>query len=817
MSRRKRAFDITDIHGYAGPMDAVPPVAHDTSARTPMRNPNDAQFHQPLHSQRARMEPKLIPTSNNRNQIFHKNKSCKDSKNKASGGPMSRRMCKSLFPSCAKLSNQHPGNATHSRLPTTLCQTRRSDSSPRVPPDEPSPNSHSKGSCYRTNSPGCPEPKAVYGPPFNRTPKPKAETQPPLVRARRNGSSPHASRNTVSSATLSGNVRNSRMTVAQRIKQINDGFEQSLKCSSSRKTSEAKKLLTACHGHEKRTVSEVIDLDSEPQAQRPVEAADGELVSDSDDESLHFSDGSDGSILANLKKPPRFSSVPDGKENRPDVIDLSRDEPPARSRLKKANSSLPSSTWKPAETKSADPKIGERPKDPNEWKKVSEPLKSFDGLGAVHGEEAGEETIKAAKVDDLDFAKVAIDAAISESPHMKDLERGGSERDNRPPSKTSHRCPDVAEKEKRPSQISAYCKEKKQQSGSAKRRCIQNIVPPPTKQVHLPFGNTGKNPTERVERNDITMKIRPQGSTDRSFPVQKEVCVAPPKSNSDVQRVSRNIRLTPLTKGELLEVKSVTQGVRKQEPLAFVKEANIMLKGEDFSRLRGCRWLNDEVMNSFVALINARNDKYHKGDGDVVMTDVDIAKKGRFGSVKEGDGCSYLEFFKKPRPRTHAFNTFFFARLTQGDGYDYSGVRRWLRRAGKDIRTLDLILVPINLSQFHWVLAAIDIRHRQFLYFDSMFGHDTVDALEILRMWLIDEVNDKGCGDFLNEGEISKWRAIANPTYMPSQNDSGSCGVFTLYLAEYLERGAVPDFKQQNIQTLRQRIVLFLKHGVLPD
>lgn len=273
-----------------------------------------------------------------------------------------------------------------------------------------------------------------------------------------------------------------------------------------------------------------------------------------------------------------------------------------------------------------------------------------------------------------------------------------------------------------------------------------------------------------------------------------------------------NIRLRPVNAAEQREINRVTRNVRKKGVLATVKEANILLRGEDFSCLRGSRWLNDEVMNAFVGLINARNVNHFVKR----MTHVRHDDDGVGRLVREVGDESYDTFFRLARPRTHVFNTFFMARLGSLTKYDYNGVRRWLKRAGKNVATLDLILVPINLSNFHWVLVGIDIRNHHFLYLDSMLGRDCDEAIEVLKKWLYDEVVDKINEETAKKMNINHWRCVINPTYLPQQGDGGSCGVFSLYLAEYLERGERPDFTQKDIFTMRQRTVLFLKGGYLP-
>lgn len=828
MSRRKRKLDcITDLHGCQAPMDVVPPPpVCDTSVQTPIQISNDSRNPSPGHP--VRMQTKAPSGANNRNGMNPQRRFRKGSENSAPGLPMTNRMQKGILSTFPADPLSHYSNINkHIYPPIFQRSLRQPKSSPKAQPDKASPNSHANERRLLKGPPRHSKSKQpVSRPSCRQTTHPNVETRPVQTRRRQTSSVPDGPHNAVGSAILPDNVRNSRMTGAQRMKQMSHVIMQTPKRNSPRNALETKKSLPVRHSREKESVSEVIDLDAEPQVQQISEDVEGELVSNSEDESLHISDESDGALLANLKKPPCLSSIPDGKENRPDFIDLSHDEPPRPCRLKKRNRSLPPSTKEP-HSECPDSETRKQSEDFNTWKKVSEPLKTFDPLEAVERVKTDDRMDKSVQANDSDVAKIANGCgAISVSVHVNDSEHHSrAEYSGTDPrticsgfnAATNRISP---RRGRRLSQLSSYRKEKAMNIESTKRHYLRNITSSLTGRVHPPHGDTGKNPADTAKHNNVAVETQRGGTNILSVSVRKDRHDAQLEmKDSGPRRTCKNIRLEPLTNDELMEVRAVTRGVRKQEPLVFVKEANIMLKGEDLARLRGCRWLNDEVMNSFVALINARNDKHHKGNEDVIMTDENIvAEKQSHEPVDKSDKrLHFCEIFKKPRPRIHAFNTFFFARLTQGDMYDYRGVRRWLRRAGKDIRTLDLILVPINLSQFHWVLAAIDIRHCQFLYFDSTFGLDTADALGILKRWLSDEANDKGCQDFLNKEEILEWRTVINPTYMPHQRDSGSCGVFTLYLAEYLERGVRPDFEQKHVQTLRQRTVLFLKKGELPD
>lgn len=324
------------------------------------------------------------------------------------------------------------------------------------------------------------------------------------------------------------------------------------------------------------------------------------------------------------------------------------------------------------------------------------------------------------------------------------------------------------------------------------------------------------------------------------------------------ESLEEEIRFRLASKAERGQLRALTFQLEDEEVVAKIKEANIELKAEDFRRLGGSCWLSDELINSFVALVNERNQAYcvsvstgasldgpRSSHSDEVRAGPstqhfkvpscelpplqvkEICKEGpssqeiKYQDTIEGTESSqrcknHLELFDMSRPRAHIFNTFFYPRLVQG-GYDYSGVKRWLKRAGRKITELDLIMVPININNIHWVLAAIDMRGKHFLYFDSTNGPDCLDSLNVLRRWLKDEVEDK-CGEEKAEQlNIDSWTSKVNPAYVPKQLDDGSCGIFAIYIAEFLERGIKPNFTQQNIRALRQRTALFLINCRLPE
>lgn len=293
-----------------------------------------------------------------------------------------------------------------------------------------------------------------------------------------------------------------------------------------------------------------------------------------------------------------------------------------------------------------------------------------------------------------------------------------------------------------------------------------------------------------------------------------------PRPVGEVLKPSRDERVAALNAAEREKFRAATKGISKSKVAAKIEEANIVLRGHDIVRLRGRRWLNDEVINGFAALINKRSKEHFE-----VVDSANSAGEGSGDTPKTGKDEEEIDcIFVDPnavhpgRPRSYMFNSFFYARLCTGDGkYDYDLVRRWPIRAGVDIAMLDLVVFPVNLGNSHWVLAAIDLRQRQFLYLDSMYGSDDSNVLQNLRRWLYDEVQNKHGTEQADRMKINLWDDIEGPSYLPRQGDDGSCGVFTLYVADYLELGKTPDFTQEDIPILRQRAVLYLMRGYLPE
>ncbi|KAJ1921196.1 SUMO1 sentrin specific peptidase 1 [Mycoemilia scoparia] len=196
---------------------------------------------------------------------------------------------------------------------------------------------------------------------------------------------------------------------------------------------------------------------------------------------------------------------------------------------------------------------------------------------------------------------------------------------------------------------------------------------------------------------------------------------------------------------------------------------NIQVTGDDLSTLENGNWLNDEVINFYMQLIVERS--------------------------KDSS---------KELPSIHAFNTFFYTKLSK-EGY--SRVRRWTRKVS--IFEKDIIIVPVHLG-VHWCLAAIWPKEKKINYYDSMGGTNT-HCLEILLDYLGNETKDKLKKPF----DADHW-VTSCPKDIPMQANGYDCGVFSCTFAEYLTRRLEFTFSQKNMIYIRKKMMLeIIKQSLL--
>jgi len=219
-------------------------------------------------------------------------------------------------------------------------------------------------------------------------------------------------------------------------------------------------------------------------------------------------------------------------------------------------------------------------------------------------------------------------------------------------------------------------------------------------------------------------------------------------------------------------------------------KANISLTVADYRALRDDQWLNDSVMNSYIGLLNDRDDQL---------------RESHAAASTAAGSRTY-----PPYAGTRVMNTFFFDRLwSPQHGYDYAGVARWALKAGLDFKTLGQVLIPINLGRVHWVLIVVDLQLREFMYCDPYGAADGSGYVAHVRRWLRDEALQQLGPDVSADLAIDEWEEVASHG-LPQQVDSSSCGVFTLLAASFLAVRATCTYTQDDVPDLRRRLAIDL-------
>lgn len=95
----------------------------------------------------------------------------------------------------------------------------------------------------------------------------------------------------------------------------------------------------------------------------------------------------------------------------------------------------------------------------------------------------------------------------------------------------------------------------------------------------------------------------------------------------------------------------------------------------DLRSLKPGEWLNDEVINFYIGLVNER------------------AKER---SMQLGS------------PRIFCYGTFFYTKLADKKGYDYNKIKRWSKRAKVKITDMKKVIIPCHVNTNHWTCAVID-------------------------------------------------------------------------------------------------------------
>lgn len=233
-------------------------------------------------------------------------------------------------------------------------------------------------------------------------------------------------------------------------------------------------------------------------------------------------------------------------------------------------------------------------------------------------------------------------------------------------------------------------------------------------------------------------------------------------------------RLRYVEPAELGQLRAVLRGPPSEQ--VVVEGFDIPMTRRLMHALAPSTWLNDEVINFYMCMLQARNAslvEHHTATGRVF------------------------------RP-SHFFNNFFVNKLLDNEtgGFMYAYVKRWTRKF--DVFSLDKVFCPINIHNTHWTMAVIFVQERRVQYFDSMggAGRRYVDGL---FRWLQEEHLDKKKTPLPDPASWTK--VFGSSRGCPQQENGTDCGMFSLCCADFLSDDLPMEHDQESVARYwRQRV-----------
>ncbi|SOV16985.1 sentrin-specific protease 1 [Plasmodium sp. gorilla clade G2] len=221
----------------------------------------------------------------------------------------------------------------------------------------------------------------------------------------------------------------------------------------------------------------------------------------------------------------------------------------------------------------------------------------------------------------------------------------------------------------------------------------------------------------------------------------------------------------------------------KIENRVLIEKFNVPLLYSQIKCLIDTRWLNDEIINFYLSMLQEYNEQYIKNNS--------------------------LTFI----PKIFTFSTFFFQSLNFNGSYNYSKVSRWTKRKQVDIFSFDLILIPLHVGGNHWTLGSIHMKDKKICLYDSLNGSNK-KFFEYMKRYIVDEMKDKKQKDL----DISLW-AYSKEGFsekgIPHQENGYDCGVFTCMFAKCLSFNREFDFNQRDIKDIRLKMAYEISQGCL--
>ncbi len=249
----------------------------------------------------------------------------------------------------------------------------------------------------------------------------------------------------------------------------------------------------------------------------------------------------------------------------------------------------------------------------------------------------------------------------------------------------------------------------------------------------------------------------------------------------------REQKMSELTPDQESRIKSVFD-IKKSEHIIRTCGTTVV-RVKDLITLRGLIWVNDEIMNMYMCLLQQNS---LKGNGKKV-------------------------FFH---------NSFLWSKF-KAKGYE--SIRRWtmkhiLEKKGyyneQSIFDFELMLIPVNKRNMHWYFVGADFVNHKFIYGNSLsprgrkgrLGKGLKQICNDLREYIDYEYQEKiKCNKTIYDLNWNQWSHEEHP--FPQQTGGTECGVFTMKGVSWKAAGLTVDFKAEDMPLFRKQLQIEIITG----
>jgi Ulp1 family protease len=195
----------------------------------------------------------------------------------------------------------------------------------------------------------------------------------------------------------------------------------------------------------------------------------------------------------------------------------------------------------------------------------------------------------------------------------------------------------------------------------------------------------------------------------------------------------------------------------------------IPITRETFQRLRPEMWLNDEIINIYMCLLDKRDSKL----------------------------CM---LYPEQRKRSLFFNTFSIQLTKIG----IEQANKYCSKGKINIFNFKRLYFPINIKNIHWTLIVIDMENKSIVYYDSFHG-DGSRLFTLAQQFLEQEAERQQ-----EELKFEEWQTI-NAKDNPVQQDGTECGVHVLIITDHMSDNLPLDYSAEDTSNWRMKIA----HAIL--